>query len=161
MRSIIRRCAAPALATSLLLHGPAIARPKPARAPVPAIAEAAGPRHPAPGIESFGQSQHVATGDPIVPPRDYARSSDQPDPRNYDPNEAGRIYDIAYQGIENGQLQFEVRGYNITDLDRPSWGQIHRFPIGQTDIAIRDLSVTVASADAQGIDYSVRLLPSR
>ncbi len=53
-------------------------------------------RSSAPGPDSFGTEQHAKTGQPIVPPRDYAKGTGLPTVKDYNAGETGAIYDIAY-----------------------------------------------------------------
>ena len=114
-------------------------------------------RSTAPATASFGAAQIARSGDAIVPPRDYSVGPMIPDPSAYSPDEVGRIYDIAYQGIRKGELQFEVRGYSISDLVHPGSGQIETFPVGVKQAHVRDILVTITSASADKLAYSVRI----
>jgi hypothetical protein len=73
-------------------------------------------RSTAPAPDTFGTPQVTAAGHAVVPPRDYAKGLQIPDASRYDTIESGTIYDIAYMGIEKGELAFEQRGYSIDDL---------------------------------------------
>lgn len=114
-------------------------------------------RSSAPPPASFGKKQTVPMGQPMVPPRDYARGPQVPDPRDHDAIEVGRIYDIAYQGIKNGEMQFEVRGYSIDDLVHPGSGQTETFRLGTGQVHIRDLAFTIEKALPDRITYSVTI----
>jgi len=114
-------------------------------------------RSSAPAPATFGQVQTVELGQPMVPPRDYAKGIEAPDPAAYDPIEVGRIYDIAYQGIKDGQLQFEIRGYSINDLVHPGSGQIETAGLGEDKVNILDLAITVTKASPDRITYSVAI----
>ncbi|WP_380786213.1 hypothetical protein [Sphingomonas sp. R86521] len=114
-------------------------------------------RSTAPAPSTFGRTQTVARGQPMVPPRDYAKGTQVPNPAEYPSNEVGRIYDVAYQGIKDGQYQFEIRGYSIDDLVHPGSGQIHEADPRERPVRINDLAITVQSATADRITYSVAL----
>jgi hypothetical protein len=114
-------------------------------------------RSTAPDPASFGTTRTVKTGEPMVPPRDYAKGAQLPNPADYDPIEAGRIYDIAYQGVKDGELQFEIRGYAIDDLVHPASGQTETVRVGAKSIAIRDLAITIESAQPDRIRYRVAI----
>jgi hypothetical protein len=106
---------------------------------------------------SFGSIQTVKKGDPIVPPRDYAKGPQTPLVADYSSMEVGRIYDIAYQGIEHGQIRFEVRGYSIDDVVHPGSGQIISFPRGATAANVRDIAIVIKAATANSLTYSVTI----
>ncbi len=111
--------------------------------------------HPAPATATFGQTQFVLSGDPIVPPRDYAKGSEIPNPDEYDPNESGTIFDIVYLGIVDGRMRFEIRGYTASDLQTPNTGQILDFPPDQRAIEIRNIRIDVEAADPGSLTYKV------
>jgi hypothetical protein len=112
-------------------------------------------RSPAPSPATFGTDQHVTKGMPIVPPRDYAKGIEPPAAPDYDVDETGRIYDIAYQGIEKGDVLFEIRGFSIGDLVHPGSGQTIRVPAGGKGDQINDLFVTIIDAQPDGLRYRV------
>jgi hypothetical protein len=112
-------------------------------------------RSPAPSPATFGTDQHVAKGMPIVPPRDYAKGIEPPAAPDYDVDETGRIYDIAYQGIEKGDVLFEIRGFSIGDLVHPGSGHLIRIPVGSKGDQINDLFVTIIDAQPDGLGYRV------
>jgi hypothetical protein len=114
-------------------------------------------RSSAPDPAGFGKLQTVRAGEPMVPPRDYAKGPQVPNPTDYDPIEAGRIYDIAYQGVKDGELQFEIRGYAIDDLVHPASGQTETVRVGAKSIVIRDLAITIDSALPDRIRYKVAI----
>ncbi|ATY31081.1 hypothetical protein CVN68_03020 [Sphingomonas psychrotolerans] len=114
-------------------------------------------RSSAPAPATFGQVQTVGMGQPMVPPRDYSKGAEAPNPAAYDPIEAGRIYDIAYQGIKDGQMRFEIRGYSIDDLVNPGSGQIETAGLGERKVYIRDLAITVTKVSPDRITYSIAL----
>lgn len=117
-------------------------------------------RSSAPAPATFGKIQTVKTGEPMVPPRDYAKGPQIPNPADYRGNEVGRIYDIAYQGIQNGQLQFEIRGYSIDDLVHPGSGQNQSADPREHPVHINDLAITVVKASPEEITYSVAIEPA-
>lgn len=112
-------------------------------------------RSSAPAPATFGTEQRVATGQPIVPPRDYEKGVDLPDTAQYDADETGRIYDLAYQGIEAGEIVFEIRGYEPTDLVHAGSGQNIRVPVEAGSEQIRDLLVTIIEATPDALRYRV------
>lgn len=112
-------------------------------------------RSAAPSPNSFGTEQEQRKGQPIVPPRDYAKSVDLPASLDYDADETGRIYDIAYQGIEDGEILFELRGYAISDLARPGSGQMIRTPRNAKTEQIGDLSITILEVTPEKLRYSI------
>lgn len=112
-------------------------------------------RSTAPPPATFGQVQTVKLGEPLVPPRDYAKGTQVPDPKLYDANEVGTIYDIAYQGIKDGQIQFEVRGYSIDDLVHPGSGQTETADPSEKTVYIRNLGITIKAALPDRITYIV------
>ncbi|MEN3748950.1 hypothetical protein TPR58_17375 [Sphingomonas sp. HF-S3] len=112
-------------------------------------------RSNAPPPATFGTVQTVAVGQPLVPPRDYSRGAQIPDPADYPAIEVGRIYDIAFQGIKDGEIRFEIRGYSIDDLVHPGSGQTETLPLGQPGIAIRDIEITIRKASPDRLTYSV------
>ncbi len=114
-------------------------------------------RSTAPPPATFGTVQTVAVGQPIVPPRDYSRGTQTPDPADYPAIEVGRIYDIAFQGIKDGEIQFEIRGYSIDDLVHPGSGQTDTLPLGQRSITIRDLAITIRKTTPDQLTYSVAI----
>lgn len=109
--------------------------------------------HPAPVTDTFGQTQFVLSGDPIIPPRDYAEGSEIPNPDEYGPNESGRIFDIVYWGIVDGRIRFEIRGYRANDLQTPDTGQMLDFPADQDAIEIRNIRIDVDSAEPGSLIY--------
>jgi len=114
-------------------------------------------RSSAPGPDTFGRIQTVGVGQPLVPPRDYEKGPQIPDPAAYPSNETGRIYDVAYQGIKDGQLRFEIRGYSIDDLVHPGSGQIETASPEEKIVNILDLAITVRKATPDSITYSVAI----
>ncbi|WP_415805128.1 hypothetical protein [Bordetella muralis] len=111
---------------------------------------------PAPGTDTFGQPQYVLSGEPIVPPRDYSKSIEIPQPQDYDPRAVGIIYDVCFLGIEDGNMQFEIRGFSAEDLDFPESGQTIEFPVDQKTIVIRDLTIEVDEVLPGSLTYVVR-----
>src|SRR5690606_13642450 len=109
--------------------------------------------HSAPATDTFGQIQFVLSGDPIVPPRDYAKGSEIPNPDEYDPVESGTIFDIVYLGIIDGRMRFEIRGYTATDLLNPDTGQTVDFPVEQQSIEIRNIRIEVEAAESGSLSY--------
>lgn len=112
-------------------------------------------RSAAPSPESFGTEQEQRKGQPIVPPRDYAKGIAVPASLDYDADETGRIYDIAYQGIEDDEILFELRGYAISDLARPGSGQTIRTPRSAKREQIGDLAITILEATPEKLRYRV------
>lgn len=108
-----------------------------------AVAQEAMQEQPAPDTDSFGRSQFILSGNPIVPPRDYGKGLQLPNNDDYSPNESGTIYDIAFLGIKNGEMQFVVRGYSIADLNSPATGQTLSFPQDQKIVEIRDIVIEI------------------
>ena len=113
--------------------------------------------NPAPGTETFGKVQFILKGDPLVPPRDYAESLEIPRAELYSPDESGRIYDIAYGGIENGKLQFDVRGYAVGDLKYPANSERSAFAVDQKVVELRDFTIEIDAVEAGSLTYRVRL----
>jgi hypothetical protein len=116
-------------------------------------------RSTAPAPETFGTPQVTAAGHAVVPPRDYAKGVQIPDASQYDTIESGTIYDIAYAGIEKGELALNVRGYSIDDLVHASSGQTMRFPLSQKSIRIRDIEIAVLDATPQRLRFRASLAP--
>jgi hypothetical protein len=116
-------------------------------------------RSTAPATSTFGKIQTVELGQPMVPPRDYAKGPRIPDPKDYPSNEVGRIYDIAYQGIKDGRVQFEIRGYSIDDLVHPGSGQTQPAYPGEKKVNILNLAITIKQALPDRITYSVAIEP--
>lgn len=116
-------------------------------------------RSAAPDPATFGTEQRMDAGQPIVPPRDYAKGTGVPVSDDYDADETGTIYDIAYQGIERGQMVLEQRGYSISDLAHPGSGQMWRFPLNEKTIQILDITIEVIEARADGLRYKVTRAP--
>lgn len=115
-------------------------------------------RSTAPSPDTFETPQVTTAGHAVVPPRDYAKGVEIPDARNYDTIESGTIYDIAYRGIENGELAFDVRGYSIDDLAHASSGQTMHFPATQRTVRIRDIEIAVLDATPQELRFGARLV---
>ena len=116
-------------------------------------------RSTAPAPDTFGTPQTIAAGHAVVPPRDYGKGVQIPDSRNYDRDESGTIYDIAYHGIEDGELAFEQRGYSIDDLAHASSGQTMRFPLSQKTIRIREIEIEVLNATARTLRFRAGVTP--
>jgi len=114
--------------------------------------------NPAPAPDSFGRTQFILSGDPIVPPRAYGKGTDLPRAQDYDANESGTIYDILFVGIEADKMQFEIRGYSGHDLQHPASGQTVEFPIAQSMIEIRDLTIKIEEVTAGSLTYQVQPL---
>lgn len=114
-------------------------------------------RSPAPGVATFGSVQTVPTGMPIVPPRAWATGPGIPLAADHDSNVSGIIYDIAYQGLRDGEIQFEVRGYSIDDMIHPASGQTESFPLSSRKVNVRDIAITIQSATAEAITYRVAI----
>lgn len=113
----------------------------------------------APTTDTFGQTQFVLGGDPIIPPRDYAKGLEIPNPEEYDPIESGTIFDIVYNGLVDGRIRFELRGYTAVDLLNPDTGQILEFPAEQRFIEIRNIRIDVEAVDAGSLTYKVSTFP--
>jgi hypothetical protein len=114
-------------------------------------------RSAAPGPETFGRRQTAKVGQPLVPPRDYAKGTDVPNPADYPANSSGDAYDVTFEGLEAGEMKFEVRGYGADDLIHPAMGQTERFPADLKAIHIRDLAFDVDAVGAETITYRVRI----
>jgi hypothetical protein len=54
-------------------------------------------------------------------------------------------------------MQFEVRGYSISDLQRPDTGQTLTFPLDQKRIQIRDLDIEIDEVTTGSLTYVVRV----
>jgi hypothetical protein len=116
-------------------------------------------RSTAPAPDTFGTAQATTADHAVVPPRDYAKGVQIPDARNYDTIESGTIYDIAYRGIESGELAFDLRGYSIDDLAHASSAQTMRFPVSQKTIRVRDIEIEVLAATPQDLRFRASLAP--
>ena len=114
-------------------------------------------RSTAPGPETFGKRQAAKVGQPLVPPRDYSKGPEIPRAADYQPSTVGQIYDVAFQGVEGGEMQFEVRGYSVDDMIHPGSGQTEAFPVGSKTINVRDLAITVDKVGPEAISYRVRI----
>jgi hypothetical protein len=117
-------------------------------------------RSTAPSPNTFGTPQSAIAGHAVVPPRDYAKGLGIPAAENYDTIESGTVYDIAYLGIEKGELAFDLRGYSIDDLAHASSAQTMRFPTSQKTIHIRDIEITVLAATPQDLRFRASLAPT-
>jgi hypothetical protein len=117
-------------------------------------------RSTAPGPASFGTIQTVAAGSPVVPPRDYAKGTQVPAASEYDADETGTIYDIVYNGIEDGEVAFELRGYDIVDLAHAGSGQTMRFPLGQKTVQIRDITIDILEARPEDLRFRATRVPA-
>jgi hypothetical protein len=60
-------------------------------------------------------------------------------------------------GIKDRRMQFEVRGYSISDLQRPDTGQTLTFPLDQKRIQIRDLDIEIDEVTTGSLTYVVRV----
>ncbi|MGL3822952.1 hypothetical protein [Sphingopyxis sp. R3-92] len=112
--------------------------------------------NPAPEIESFGKTQFVLSGDPVIPPRDYSKNAQDPREEAHGPIETGRVYDILFGGIEGGRMQFDVRGYAAADPERPASSQRFSFPVDQTVIELRDITIEIDAVEAGSLTFRVR-----
>jgi len=112
--------------------------------------------NPAPGIESFGKTQFILSSDPVIPPSDYSKDGGYPREEAHGPIESGRVYDILFGGIEGGRMQFDVRGYAAADLERPASSQRFSFPVDQTVIELRDITIEIDAVEAGSLTYRVR-----
>jgi hypothetical protein len=119
----------------------------------------AAPEIPAPSAAGFGDSLTAAVGDSLVPPRDYAKGPERPDPADYDPNTAGIIYDVAYGGATDDTMTFVVQGYSGDDFVNPAVAQRSEFPLDAKEVNVRDLAIRIEKADAESITYRVRIEP--
>lgn len=152
-----RRTLGAVLLTSGLLSLSAIAQAQEAAGPeVSPQIEQSQTHNPAPATDTFGRSQFILSGDPLVPPRDYAKSLAPIQVSDYPANSAGAIYDVAFLGIENGQMQFEVRSYAANDLVYPATGQSMAFPATPSTITIRDLIIDIEAVEPGSLTYTVR-----
>lgn len=115
-------------------------------------------RSKAPGVETFGTPQTALVGHAVVPPRDYAKGVQIPIASEYDTDVVGQIYDIAYLGVENGELVFEKRGYSIDDLAHAGSAQPMRFPQTQKTVEIGDFMIDVLEATPQSLHFRARLV---
>lgn len=112
--------------------------------------------NPAPGIESFGKTQFILSGDPVIPPSDYSNNGGHPREEAHGPIETGRVYDILFGGIEGGRMQFDVRGYAAEDPERPASSQRFSFPVDQTVIELRDITIEIDAVEAGSLTFRVR-----
>ncbi len=112
-------------------------------------------RSSAPPVTSFGQIHTVKLGQPLVPPRDYEKGLQIPQGPDYPSIEVGRIYDVAYQGIEKGRIRFEIRGYSIDDLVHPGSGTIQPAYLQEKCVNVLDLAISIREARPDRITYSV------
>lgn len=120
-----------------------------------AVAQAEIQEQPAPETDTFGRSQFILSGNPIIPPRDYGKGLQLPDTNDYSPDESGTIYDIAFLGIENREMQFEIRGYSIADLNSPATGQTLSFPQDQKNIEIRNIVIEIEEVLEGSLTYKI------
>lgn len=114
-------------------------------------------RSTAPGTETFGRRQTAKAGQPLVPPRDYAKGIEVPKAADYPAASAGDAYDVTFEGLDAGEMTFEVRGYGVDDLIHPAMGQRERFPADLKAIQIRDLAIQVDAVSTDAITYRVRV----
>lgn len=112
--------------------------------------------NPAPGIESFGKTQFILSGDPVIPPSDYSNNGGHPREEAHGAIETGRVYDILFGGIAGGRMQFDVRGYAAADLERPASSQRFSFPVDQTVIELRDVTIEIDAVEAGSLTFRVR-----
>ena len=117
------------------------------------------PALPAPNADTFSERRHAALGAALVPPRDYAKGPQRPDPADYDPNTSGIIYDVAFAGLADGQLRFEVRGYSGDDQVNPASGQTQEFPEALKVVNVRDLAIQIDEVSPDTITYRVKIEP--
>lgn len=121
-----------------------------------AEAAAVSQQYPAPSPETFGTAQFVLSGNPVVPPRDYSKGIMMLSPEDYQSNESGRIYDVVFLGLASDQMQFEIRGYAIADLQYPETGQTIEFPSSLKRVEIRDLVIDIDEVTSGSITYRVQ-----
>jgi len=114
-------------------------------------------RSSAPGTETFGRRQTAKVGQPLVPPRDYAKGVTVPNAADYPAATSGDAYDVTFEGVTGGELKFEVRGYDVDDLIHPASGQTEGFPVGAKAIHIRDLAIDIEAVTPETITYRVRI----
>lgn len=93
-------------------------------------------------------------GEALIPPREYGESDGPVDPARHEPIESGKIYDIAYAGIDRGQMQFDYRGYSIADLVNPAFSQREERPPTTRRVLIRDIVLTIVKAGPDTLHYS-------
>ncbi|MCW2349915.1 hypothetical protein [Sphingobium sp. B12D2B] len=115
-------------------------------------------RSKAPGVETFGTPQTTRAGHAVVPPRDYAKGVQIPIASDYDTDVVGQIYDIAYLGVQNGDLVFEKRGYSIDDLAHAGSGQPMRVPQTQKTVHIGDFMIDVLEATPRSLRFRAQLV---
>jgi len=127
----------------------------PAAGAVEAAPQVQSQEQPAPETDTFGRSQFVLSANPIIPPRDYGKGLALPNAGDYSPDESGTIHDIAFLGIENGEMQFEVRGYSIADLNYPASGQTFSFPKDQKTVEIRDIIIEIEEVTEGSLTYRI------
>ena len=114
-------------------------------------------RSAAPGTETFGRRQTAKVGQPLVPPRDYAKGIAVPLAADYPAATSGDAYDVTFEGVTDGELKFEVRGYAVDDLIHPASGQTEDFPVGAKAIRMRDLAIDIETVTPEAITYRVRV----
>jgi hypothetical protein len=117
------------------------------------------PAPPAPNADTFSERRYATLGAALVPPRDYAKGPQRPDPADYDPNTAGIIYDVAFAGLADGQVRFEVRGYSGDDQVNPASGQTQDFPEALKVVNVRDLAIQIDEVTPDMITYRVKIEP--
>jgi hypothetical protein len=147
-----------AFAQAVIRAGSALADPRALHATMAKDPAVPVIRSIAPDTATFGQVQTARLGEPLVPPRDYHKSEDVPRPADYDPDTTGVIYDVAYGGLEGGDIRFEVRGYSGDDMVHPGSGQTAGTPEVSKSIQIRDLSISIVKATAEAIVYRVTIV---
>ena len=64
---------------------------------------------------------------------------------------------MTFEGLEQGQIVFEVRGYDADDLIHPASGQTERFPAERKTINIRDLALEIDKVTPEAIAYRVKI----
>ncbi|MBO9707806.1 MAG: hypothetical protein J7521_06315 [Caulobacter sp.] len=106
--------------------------------------------------DAFGPVRTAAVGEALVPPGDYAKGPEEPDPAAYPADEAGTIYDIAFAGMDGDRIRFEVRGYAGGDFEHVAVSQEQTSPATVSTIHVRDIVLEIRQVDAGTIRYSAR-----
>jgi hypothetical protein len=114
-------------------------------------------RSTAPGPETFGKRQTATAGQPLAPPRDYAKGTGVPKAADYPPDRSGDVYDVIFEGLKDGEMRFEVRGYGLDDLIHPASGQTQAFPADRKTVNLRDLAIDIDKVSQETITYRVRV----
>lgn len=109
------------------------------------------------GFGKFADAHVAERGNLIVPPQKYGPIFAAA-MRGYRlPTTDDGIYSVAFQGMDEDNVVFEIRAYKAGSLEKPVVSWEESFPLEQETIKLHALSVAITSATHNDIHYTVKI----